>query len=77
MVIVAGILAQIVARQFAGRPRFVKWMTQQIVLGDGCFHLLEELSGIHDGLRTSVMTDYYTDDLAARQVIGIIPSMTC
>jgi hypothetical protein len=50
MVVVAGVLTQIVTRQLASRPRPVEWMAEQVVPGDRCLELLEELSGIHDCL---------------------------
>ena len=50
MVVVAGILAQIVARQLTRRPCPVEWMAEQIVLCYHCIQLLEELCANHDGL---------------------------
>ena len=56
MVVVAGILAQVVASQLSGGPRLIEWVAEQVVPGNRCLQLLEELSGIHDGLLASGVT---------------------
>src|SRR5258708_2807598 len=50
MVVLAGVLAKVIARQLARRPCPVEWMAEQVVSRDGCLKLLEEKSGIHDCL---------------------------
>jgi hypothetical protein len=50
MVVLAGIFAEVLARQLTRRPRLVEWMAKQVVLGDRRFQLSEKLSAIHDGL---------------------------
>jgi len=71
VVVLARVLAQIVARELARSPRFVKRMAQQIVLRYRCLELLEEMSAIHHGLLVRVGTHHYKGASAGRQVIEI------
>src|SRR5882672_2577611 len=50
MVVVLGIFAQIVARQFTGRPGFVKRMAEQIVLTNAIVQAGEKYFSGHDHL---------------------------
>ncbi len=48
VVVIGGILAQIFARQFTGRPRFVIWMAKKIITGNALLERAQKNLQFHE-----------------------------